>query len=680
MSSDRTAIPRPLNRAAWLITILTAGLPLAECGGGSGSGGGSGGSNTGGPNAGGASTMGGASATGGAKGGGGVSGSGGSSSASQTGGAVGACTSVASCGNGSLVGAWSVESSCLTVSGTLDPSAVNLSCSSAPVTGSLAVTGTLTVNSDGSYSDHTVISGTEQFTLAASCLVISSTPVGCDQAGNIVQNLGFHSASCTAAQGGGCSCAGTVQQPGGVGIVSGDVSATGSYTTANQTLTLAGTTSSTDLSYSYCVAGATLSMTPQSTSPILTGTIAFTKQSGGGSGGAGGMPGSGEGGSGASGGGSGASGGAGSGGAPGAGGASSAGGGTGSGGSSALDGWAGNSTGPCDILAAANTPCVAAHSTVRALFGSYSKPLYQVRRASDGTTQDISLLAGTGIADAAAQDAFCGTTSKACTISTIYDQTGNGNDLTAAQMCSTCSGCPGNSSKTGQPDIEAYADLAKISISGHPAYGVHILPCGNGIPNQTGYRCDTTKKTATGDQPESVYAVLDGTASNSGCCFDYGNASTTNTASGNMDAVEFSSNKYWGFGAGSGPWVGADLEAGIYTWNGASGNWENPNSTSLAYPFVTAILKNNQNGQTGGPFVLEGGDARSGTLTTMWNGARPNGYSTLNKGGGIVLGMGGDGAAGASGNFFEGAMTASFNSSTTDAALQANIVAAGYGK
>ena len=62
------------------------------------------------------------------------------------------------------------------------------------------------------------------------------------------------------------------------------------------------------------------------------------------------------------------------------------------------------------------------------------------------------------------------------------------------------------------------------------------------------------------------------------------------------------------------------------------------------------------------------------------NGARPSGYAALNKGGGIVLGIGGDNAAGASGNFFEGALTASFDADATDAAPQANIVAAGYGK
>jgi len=31
---------------------------------------------------------------------------------------------------------------------------------------------------------------------------------------------------------------------------------------------------------------------------------------------------------------------------------------------------------PCDIYASAGTPCVAAHSTTRALFASYNGPLY----------------------------------------------------------------------------------------------------------------------------------------------------------------------------------------------------------------------------------------------------------------------------------------------------------------
>lgn len=75
--------------------------------------------------------------------------------------------------------------------------------------------------------------------------------------------------------------------------------------------------------------------------------------------------------------------------------------------------------GPCDIYAAAGTPCVAAHSVTRALFGAYAGPLYQVKR-SDNATLDIGVLAPGGVANAAAQDAFCG--SAACGIFRIYDQ------------------------------------------------------------------------------------------------------------------------------------------------------------------------------------------------------------------------------------------------------------------
>src|SRR5579863_6807684 len=80
-------------------------------------------------------------------------------------------------------------------------------------------------------------------------------------------------------------------------------------------------------------------------------------------------------------------------------------------------------TGPCDIFAAANTPCIAAHSTVRALFGTYNGPLYQIKRASDGTTMNINTLSAGGFANAAAQNSFCAGTS--CIITEIFDQTSN---------------------------------------------------------------------------------------------------------------------------------------------------------------------------------------------------------------------------------------------------------------
>ena len=84
-------------------------------------------------------------------------------------------------------------------------------------------------------------------------------------------------------------------------------------------------------------------------------------------------------------------------------------------------------TGPCDIYQSSNTPCVAAHSTVRALYGAYSGNLYQVRRTSDNTMKDVGLLTPGGFANSATQDMFCAGTT--CTISAIYDQSPRGNHL-----------------------------------------------------------------------------------------------------------------------------------------------------------------------------------------------------------------------------------------------------------
>jgi hypothetical protein len=64
---------------------------------------------------------------------------------------------------------------------------------------------------------------------------------------------------------------------------------------------------------------------------------------------------------------------------------------------------------PCDIYTAGHTPCVAAHGTVRSLYAKYTVALYQVKQASDNATQNIGLLSD-GYANAAAQNAFCATT------------------------------------------------------------------------------------------------------------------------------------------------------------------------------------------------------------------------------------------------------------------------------
>ena len=132
--------------------------------------------------------------------------------------------------------------------------------------------------------------------------------------------------------------------------------------------------------------------------------------------------------------------------------------------------------GPCDIYTAAGDPCVAAHSTTRALYASYNGPLYQVMRQSDGKTLDIGVVqpvaspvpdAG-GYADAAAQDAFCANTY--CWITTIYDQSPKHNNLTQAPRGGFSGPAMG-----GFNNIPL-ADMAPITIMGHKVYGVFIEP------------------------------------------------------------------------------------------------------------------------------------------------------------------------------------------------------------
>jgi len=172
-------------------------------------------------------------------------------------------------------------------------------------------------------------------------------------------------------------------------------------------------------------------------------------------------------------------------------------------------------TGPCDLYGAGGTPCVAAFSTVRAMYGTYSGNLYQVRRADNNMTRNIGPLSPGGVANAAEQDSFCSGTT--CTISIIFDQSGKANDLTKA---------PGGSATYGpNPDMEAVADALPVMIGGHKAYGVHVTPAPSWTSTgQVGYRNTNTHGTATGDDPETEYMVADGTYFNGSCCFDFGNS------------------------------------------------------------------------------------------------------------------------------------------------------------
>ncbi|HEX5404620.1 MAG TPA: arabinofuranosidase catalytic domain-containing protein [Pseudonocardiaceae bacterium] len=316
-------------------------------------------------------------------------------------------------------------------------------------------------------------------------------------------------------------------------------------------------------------------------------------------------------------------------------------------------------TGPCDIYAAGGTPCVAAHSTTRALFGAYSGRLYQVKRASDGRTTDVGTLSAGGFANAATQDSFCAGTS--CTITIIYDQTARHNDLTQAPAGGAAAG----------PDALANASALPVTAGGHKVYGVFVAP---GV----GYRNDLTSGIATGSASQGEYMVAAGGHVNSGCCFDYGNAETNarDNGNGHMGAVYFG--KLCWFGgvvagqcSGTGPWVMADLENGLF----AGANGTNLNNTGRSTPFVTGMVK-----MSSTTYAIKDGNADTGGLKTDYSGALPTtaGYTPLHLEGGIILGIGGDNSKGSAGSFFEGVMTSGLPSDATENAVQANITSVGY--
>ena len=206
--------------------------------------------------------------------------------------------------------------------------------------------------------------------------------------------------------------------------------------------------------------------------------------------------------------------------------------------------------GPCDITAEAGNPCVAAHSTTRALYGKYDGPLYKITRSSDGQSANVGVLSTGSFADISTQDAFCSRGD--CVISIVYDQSPMGNHL-------------------GQRHKLVNASQHKITVGAGPAntpvYGMFF-------DKGYGYHVDNTTGIAKNNDPESIYAVMSGTHYNGGCCFDYGNSENSVAAhnisqgAGTMEAIYFG-NAHWQGNHGDnttsdGPWVGADLECGMY--------------------------------------------------------------------------------------------------------------------
>lgn len=315
------------------------------------------------------------------------------------------------------------------------------------------------------------------------------------------------------------------------------------------------------------------------------------------------------------------------------------------------------STRPCNLFAVASpaTPCVAAFSTVRALYAAYNGLLYQVTRQSDNTTTNVGLLSD-GYANTAIQDAFCAGTT--CTITEIYDQSSNGNNLTLAP-----SGGGDNGAGPNGYDVAASATLLPVSAGGHKVYGTYVSP-------SVGYRNDSAKNTAVASAPQSVYMVTTGLNLTNRCCFDFGNAETNNDddGPGTMDAMNI-------IDESGAPAVGFDLENGIF----------GQSRTNAGNLFVTAAGANDGTST----FQVYSGNAQSGTLATSGPqslsalvpqifGGGAGSYSPMRQQGAIVIGIGGDYSNTATGEFFEGAMTAGTPIASVWNQVQSNIVSAAY--
>jgi len=321
---------------------------------------------------------------------------------------------------------------------------------------------------------------------------------------------------------------------------------------------------------------------------------------------------------------------------------------------------------PCDIYAAGGTPCEAAYSTTRALFAAYDGPLYQVQRASDGSHLTIGLESTGGVVNSAPQVSFCSGTT--CTITELYDQTPNGNNMPISPG-TACSGCSGGISGPGPngSDIGSPAMALPVTVGGQPAYGALFDAQG------TGYRIDNARNVPTGSQPEGVYMLTSSNVTSNGCCFDFGSAEANDSDDGNatMNAIYYGTDCWTQNCTGPGPWVGGDLENGMYFSNTGANPSSIPSETGS---FLSAWEKNN--GTTN--FTLKYGNGQQGGLTQSYSGALPSGYDPMKVQPSIELGTGGDNSIWGDGEFFEGAVTAGYPSDATENAVQASLVAAGY--
>ena len=353
---------------------------------------------------------------------------------------------------------------------------------------------------------------------------------------------------------------------------------------------------------------------------------------------------------------------------------SSAGGASGSSGSTAASGL------PGDVAKAAGTPFVAAHAMTRTLFVGYTGPLFKALRVSDQQEKDIGIVASTGLADLATLTTFCSGTS--CKVTTLYDQSGNGNDMWRA-----------DDPNTNQPGTKKPCDLMDIDYW-QMSDGTKVpIAIETGAMWKSPAQClrnrDKTKNMPTGSKSQTEYAIFHAKWVNANCCFNYGNTNNAIAYSGpgTLTSLNFSQITFWSKGTGNGPWPMVDFETGVYAGNtgkcgsgipsgvDCTSSGENPNP-SVTFDIVTTLFKHNGVDH----WALKTGNAKSGALSVNIDlPALPKGYSPLKQLGGLGLGEGGAGDSNGTGGFSEGAVMAGETSNATDDAIQKSIVSV-YGK
>lgn len=173
------------------------------------------------------------------------------------------------CG-GDVVGTWRVRDCPLELTGQMDIKGFGLGCSTAEVlSGTLEVSGIWTADETGNIVDCTVTRGVQQFELASECFDVlaadcSSVSVPFERA------LGYASVECVEdLQTGDCVCDATIDQRGGLAMLSPEPLEEGRYSVAGTSLSTKGL--GYEATYEHCVMDDTLTLTAAGAS--LTGLV-----------------------------------------------------------------------------------------------------------------------------------------------------------------------------------------------------------------------------------------------------------------------------------------------------------------------------------------------------------------------------------------------------------------------